>query len=45
MSGEDCLNVRRAVLVEQTDALITQTDATRATLNALGCEDITTLTC
>lgn len=45
MSGEDCLNVRRAVLVEQTDALITQNDATRATLNALGCEDITTLTC
>jgi cytidine deaminase len=45
MSGEDCLKVRRAVLVEQKDALITQNDATRATLNALGCQDVTTQTC
>ena len=45
MSGEDCHNVRRAILVEQKEALITQNDATRATLTALGCEDITTLTC
>ena len=45
MSGEDCLNIRRAVLVEQTDAQITQNDATRATLKALGCQDVTTLLC
>ncbi|THD43757.1 cytidine deaminase [Enterobacteriaceae bacterium ML5] len=45
MSGEDCLKVRRAVLVENAGALITQNDATRATLNAIGCGDVTTLTC
>lgn len=45
MSGEDCLKVRRAVLVENTGALLTQDDATRATLKAIGCEEVKTVTC
>lgn len=38
LSGEDCLTIRRAVLVEGTDPLVSQFDATRATLSALGCD-------
>lgn len=37
LAGEDCLKITRAVLVERQDPLVSQYDATRATLAALGC--------
>lgn len=40
LSGEDCLKIRRAVLVERPDPLVSQLDATRATLSALGCQQL-----
>lgn len=40
LSGEDCSRIARAVLVERRDALVSQADATRATLAALGCSQL-----
>ncbi|KAB7897755.1 cytidine deaminase [Rouxiella sp. S1S-2] len=40
LAGEDCLKIRRAVLIERTDPLVSQFDATRATLAALGCHSL-----
>ncbi len=41
LSGGDCLNIRRrAVLVEPQEAILSQWDATRATLAALGCQNV-----
>lgn len=40
LSGEDCSHIRRAVLVERRDSLVSQRDATRATLAALGCSQL-----
>ncbi|MFC0229321.1 cytidine deaminase [Serratia aquatilis] len=40
ISGGDCQKIRRAVLAEAEGAILTQWDATRATLEALGCQDI-----
>jgi len=40
LSGGDCLNIRRAVLAEPQDAIVSQWDATRATLAALGCQNV-----
>jgi len=40
LSGEDCLKIRRAVLIERSDPLVSQLDATRATLSALGCQQL-----
>ncbi|WP_369788639.1 cytidine deaminase [Rouxiella sp. WC2420] len=37
LSGEDCTRIKQAVLVESHDPLVSQHDATRATLAALGC--------
>ena len=37
LSGEDCTRIKRAVLVERRDPLVSQQDATRATLATLGC--------
>lgn len=39
LSGEDCQKIRRAVLVERSQALVSQQDTTRATLAALGCDN------
>ncbi|MFV8979518.1 cytidine deaminase [Serratia fonticola] len=44
VSGGDCQKVRRAVLAEAEGAILTQWDATRATLAALGCEDVQRVT-
>lgn len=44
LSGEDCLKIRRAVIVERHQPLVSQHDATRATLAALGCEQLTAIT-
>ncbi|PLR41292.1 cytidine deaminase [Chimaeribacter californicus] len=41
LAGGDCNAITRAVLIERRDALLTQADATRATLAALGCTDLT----
>lgn len=40
VSGGDCLKVRRAVLAEPQSAIFSQWDATRATLAALGCDNV-----
>ncbi|MDQ7771174.1 cytidine deaminase, partial [Serratia nevei] len=40
LSGGDCLNIRRAVLAEPQEAIISQWDATRVTLAALGCQNV-----
>ncbi|SVK54744.1 Cytidine deaminase [Acinetobacter baumannii] len=40
LSGGDCQNIRRAVLAEPQDASISQWDATRVTLAALGCQNV-----
>lgn len=40
LSGEDCSQIRQAVLVERRDSLVSQQDATRATLSALGCTQL-----
>lgn len=44
LSGEDCLKIRRAVIVERQQPLVSQHDATRATLAALGCQQLTAIT-
>lgn len=44
LSGEDCLKIRRAVLLERPQPLVSQRDATRSTLATLGCSDLTALT-
>ncbi len=44
ISGGDCQKIRRAVLAEAQGAILTQWDATRATLEALGCRDIQRVT-
>lgn len=44
LSGGDCLSVRRAALVERTDAILSQQAATQATLSALGCEELRHIT-
>ncbi|WP_312242147.1 cytidine deaminase [Pantoea sp.] len=40
MQGEDCRQIQRAVLAETDNAMLTQRDATRATLAALGCPQL-----
>ncbi|MCT4702502.1 cytidine deaminase [Enterobacteriaceae bacterium H20N1] len=40
LSGYDYSEIQRAVLAERADALLTQWDATAATLKALGCQNI-----
>ncbi len=40
MSGADCRQIQRAVLVERENAPFSQWDATQATLTALGCREI-----
>ncbi|MRT03722.1 cytidine deaminase [Ewingella americana] len=44
LSGEDCLKIRRAVIVERHQPLVSQHDATRATLAALGCQQLSAIT-
>ena len=44
LSGEDCLKIRRAVIVERHQPLVSQLDATRATLAALGCQQLRAIT-
>ncbi|MFK3924557.1 cytidine deaminase [Serratia liquefaciens] len=44
VSGGDCQKVVRAVLAESDSAILTQWDATRATLAALGCQNVTRIT-
>ncbi|MGH1499016.1 cytidine deaminase [Yersinia proxima] len=40
LAGKDCGAIRRAVLVEGSQPMLTQWDATKATLAALGCSDV-----
>ncbi|WP_227728944.1 cytidine deaminase [Yersinia proxima] len=40
LAGKDCGAIRRAVLVEGSQPMLTQWDATQATLAALGCSDV-----
>ncbi|HBL7240507.1 cytidine deaminase [Serratia liquefaciens] len=44
ISGGDCQKVVRAVLAEPDSAILTQWDATRATLAALGCQNVSRIT-
>ncbi|MDT3251292.1 cytidine deaminase [Serratia sp. root2] len=44
VSGRDCQKIRRAVLAEPQTAILTQWDATRATLEALGCQNVSRVT-
>ncbi|MGE4800559.1 cytidine deaminase [Yersinia hibernica] len=44
LSGTDCSAIRRAVLVEASRPILTQWDATQATLAALGCTDVKRVT-
>ncbi|AKA39752.1 cytidine deaminase [Yersinia ruckeri] len=44
MSGSDCLQIRRAVLAEPTTPILSQWDATRSTLAAMGCQDVRRMT-
>jgi cytidine deaminase len=44
VSGDDCQKVKRAVLAEPESAILTQWDATRATLAALGCQNVSRIT-
>jgi cytidine deaminase len=44
VSGSDCQKIHRAVLAEPQTAILTQWDATRATLEALGCQDVSRIT-
>ncbi|MGV8924571.1 MAG: cytidine deaminase [Ewingella sp.] len=44
LAGEDYLQVRRAVLIERPQPLVSQRDATRSTLAAIGCSELTALT-
>lgn len=43
LAGSDHATLRRAVLIERESALLSQVDATRATLAALGCDDLTVI--
>ncbi len=40
LSGYDYSDIQRAILAERADAPLTQWDATAATLNALGCQNV-----
>ncbi|CNG01481.1 cytidine deaminase [Yersinia massiliensis] len=44
LSGKDCWTIRRAVLVEGNEAILSQWDATNATLAALSCTDVDRVT-
>lgn len=44
VSGGDCQKVVRAVLAEPDSAILNQWDATRATLAALGCQNVSRIT-
>lgn len=44
MSGKACGTIRRAVLVEGNNAILSQWDATHATLAALGCSEVNRVT-
>ncbi|EFE93702.1 cytidine deaminase [Serratia odorifera] len=44
LSGGDCRQIRRAVLAEPQSAILSQWDATRATLAALGCDAVSRIT-
>ena len=44
VSGGDCQKVVRAMLAEPDSAILTQWDATRATLAALGCQNVSRIT-
>ncbi|AHK20794.1 cytidine deaminase [Yersinia similis] len=44
ITGENCESIRRAVLVEGHNAVMSQWDATLATLNALGCSAVKRVT-
>jgi cytidine deaminase len=44
VSGGDCQKVVRAVLAEPDSSILTQWDATRATLAALGCQNVSRIT-
>lgn len=44
LSGGDCRKIRRAVLAEAQGAILTQWDATQATLAALGCREVSRVT-
>ncbi|CNL27842.1 cytidine deaminase [Yersinia enterocolitica] len=44
LSGKACGAIRRAVLVEGNNAILSQWDATHATLAALGCSDVSRVT-
>jgi len=44
LTGEDCLKIRRAVLIERAQPLVSQKEATRATLAALGCQELKAIT-
>lgn len=43
MHGENCAAIKRAVLAEKADGKLVQRQATEATLNALGCGEIRTI--
>lgn len=44
LSGGDCQKIRRALLAEAQSAILTQWDATQATLTALGCRNVSRIT-
>ncbi|WP_337264767.1 MULTISPECIES: cytidine deaminase [unclassified Serratia (in: enterobacteria)] len=44
LSGGDCQKIRRALLAEAQSAILTQWDATQATLAALGCQNVSRVT-
>lgn len=44
ISGEDCTSIRQAVLVEGSNAALSQWDATQSTLAALGCSEVKRVT-
>ncbi|OWF81700.1 cytidine deaminase [Yersinia rohdei] len=44
LSGKDCGAIRRAVLVEGSKSILSQWDATQATLAALGCTEVKRVT-
>lgn len=44
ITGENCASLRRAVLVESHNAVMSHWDTTLATLNALGCSAVKRVT-
>ncbi|MGV3068795.1 hypothetical protein ACEE86_12035 [Proteus mirabilis] len=44
MAGENVMDIESAILIEKADSLLTQWDATQATLTALGCRQIQRVT-